>query len=87
LFVSKFIRFKKYRPIIFPVVLCGYENLYLIAKEEHGLRLFVNGVLRETFGFNRHKVMGNWKTLCNEELHDLYSSSKYLGDQIKYTER
>jgi len=87
LFVSKYIRFKIYRPIIFPIVLYGYETLYLIVKEEHGLRLFVNGVLREIFGFRRHKVIGNWKAVCNEELHDFYSSPNYLGDQIKQIER
>jgi len=48
-------RFKIYRPTIFPLVLYGYENLYLIVKEEHGLRLFVNGVLKEIFGFKDTK--------------------------------
>ena len=47
----------------------------------------MNGVLREIFGFRRHKVIGNWKTVCNEERHDFYSSPNYLGDQIKQTER
>ena len=76
-----------YRPIIFPIVLYGYENLYPIVREEHGQRLFVNEVLREIFGFKKHRVMRNWKIVCNGELHDLYSSPNYLGDQIKKTER
>lgn len=58
-----------------------------MVREEHGQRLFVNGVLREIFGFKRHKVKGNWKTVCNGELHDLCSSPNYLGYHIKKTER
>jgi hypothetical protein len=41
-------------------------------------------VLRRTFGPKRKKVTGSWRKLHNEELHYLYSFSKYYyDDQIK----
>jgi hypothetical protein len=42
-------------------------------REEHGLRVFENRVLRRIFGPNREKD-GSWRKLHNDELHDLYSS-------------
>jgi hypothetical protein len=34
-----------------------------------------NRMLRRIFGLKRDEVMGEWRKLHNEELHDLYSSS------------
>jgi hypothetical protein len=36
--------------------------------------VFENRVLRRIFGPKRDEVMGAWRKLHNEELHDLYSS-------------
>jgi hypothetical protein len=36
--------------------------------------VFENTVLR-IFGLKRDEVMGEWRRLNNEELHDMYSSS------------
>jgi hypothetical protein len=41
--------------------------------EEHRLRVFENRVLRRIFGPKRDVVMGDWRKLHNEELHNLYS--------------
>jgi hypothetical protein len=41
---------------------------------EDKLRVFENRMLRRIFGRKRDGVMGGWKKLHNEELHDLYSS-------------
>jgi hypothetical protein len=38
------------------------------------LRVFENRVLRRIFGLKRNKLMGGWRKLHNEELHNLYSS-------------
>jgi hypothetical protein len=38
--------------------------------------VFENRVLRRIFGSKRGGVMGGWRKLHNEELHDLCSSSK-----------
>jgi hypothetical protein len=40
-------------------------------REEHRLRVFENRVLRGIFGPKRDKVMGEWRKLHNEELHNL----------------
>jgi hypothetical protein len=60
------------------VVLCVCETWSLILWEEHKLRVFENRVLRIIFGLKRDEVMGGWKTLHNEELHDLYSSPSII---------
>jgi hypothetical protein len=45
----------------------------LTLREEHRLRVFENRVLRRIFGPKRGEVTGEWRTLHNEELHNLYS--------------
>jgi hypothetical protein len=42
-------------------------------REEHGLRVFENRVLRRIFGPERGED-GSWRKLHNDELHSLYSS-------------
>jgi len=43
-------------------------------REERRLRVFENRALRRIFGPKRDEVTGEWRTLHNEELNDLYSS-------------
>jgi hypothetical protein len=38
------------------------------------LRIFLNRVLRRIFGPKREEVVGGWRRLHNEELHNLYAS-------------
>jgi hypothetical protein len=40
--------------------------------------VFENWVLRRVFGLKRDKVMGGWRKLHNEELHDLYCSPSII---------
>jgi hypothetical protein len=61
-----------YRTIILPV-LYGCETWSLTLREEEGLRVFENRVLRRVFGPKRDDVTGEWRRLRNEELNDLYS--------------
>jgi hypothetical protein len=42
------------------------------------LRVSENRVLRRIFGPKRGEVMGGWRKLHNEELHNLYSSSSII---------
>jgi hypothetical protein len=57
--------------IILPVVLYGCETWLLKLREERGLRVFENMVLRRAFGPKRDEVAGKWRKLHNEELNDL----------------
>jgi hypothetical protein len=47
--------------------------------------VFENRVLRRIFGPKRDEVMGEWRKLHNEELHNLYSSPDIIR-QIKANE-
>jgi hypothetical protein len=42
-------------------------------KEEHRLRVFENRVQKRIFGPKSEEVMGGWRRLHNEELHNLYT--------------
>jgi hypothetical protein len=57
----------------------GHETWSQTLKEEHRLRMFENRVLRRIFGPKRDDVIGGWKKLHNEELHNLYSSPGIIG--------
>jgi hypothetical protein len=56
------------------VVLYGCETWSLPLREEHGLEVFENRVLRRIFGPKRDEVTGEWRKLHNEELRDLNPS-------------
>ena len=43
-------------------------------REERKMRVLENMVLRRIFGPRRDEVTGEWRSLYNEELNDLYSS-------------
>jgi hypothetical protein len=53
-------------------------NWSLSLREEQRLRVFENRVLREIFGQKRDEVIGGWKILHNEELHNLYCSPNII---------
>jgi len=56
-------------------------------QEERKLRVSENMVLRRIFGPRRDEVTGEWKSLHNEELNDLYSSPNIcVGDKIEKNE-
>ena len=63
---------KIYRTIIVPVALYGCETWSLTLREEQGLRMFEDGVLKKIFSPNRDEVTGEWRKLHNEGVCDLY---------------
>jgi hypothetical protein len=71
--LSKNVKIRTYKTIIFPVVLYGCETWSLTIREEHRLRVFENRALRMILGPKRDEVTGEWRKLHNEELHGLYS--------------
>jgi hypothetical protein len=42
-------------------------------RTEQRLRVFENRVLRRMFGSKKDEVIGEWRKLHNEELHNLYT--------------
>jgi hypothetical protein len=43
------------------------------------MRVSENRVLRRIFGPKREEVVGGWRKLLNEELHNLYTSSSIFS--------
>jgi hypothetical protein len=69
---------KAHKTIILPVVLHGCAILSPTVREEHGLKLFDNRVLRRIFRPKEKEVAGGWKNMHNEELHNYYSSASTI---------
>jgi hypothetical protein len=59
---------KMKRAVILPVLLCGCETWFLTLWEEHRLRVFQNGVLREIVGHEWDEVTGKCEKTCTKEL-------------------
>jgi hypothetical protein len=68
--LSRNLKIKIYRTIIFLFILYGCETWSLTLREECRLRVFENRVLRRVFGPKRDEVTGEWRKLHNE-LNDL----------------
>jgi hypothetical protein len=66
-----------YKTIILPVVLYGCETWCFTPREENKLRVSEYRVPWSIYGPKREEVRGEWRKLHNEELHNLYSFSKY----------
>jgi hypothetical protein len=69
---------KIYKTVILPVVLYECETWSLTLGEEHRLRAFENRALRRILGPKREEVVGGWRRLHNEELHNLYASPNVI---------
>ena len=66
--VQKNVKLKINRTIILPVVLYGCETWSPALREEHGLRVFENRVLKRIFGPKRDEVIVEWSGLHDKEL-------------------
>jgi hypothetical protein len=67
-----------YRTTILPVVVYGHETSSHTLRNEHGLWVFENRVLRRIFGTKRDEATGEWRRLHKEKLYDLYSSTHIM---------
>jgi hypothetical protein len=65
--LTKNLRIRTFKNVIFPVVLYVYEMLSVTLQEEHNLRVSVNRVLMSI-----HEVIGGWKRLQNEEFQNSF---------------
>jgi hypothetical protein len=82
--LSKNVKIIIYKTIIFPVVLYWCETWPLTLREEDRLRVFENRVLRKIFEPKGDEVIGGWRKLHNEELHNLYGIIRMIsqGDEM-----
>jgi hypothetical protein len=71
--LSKNVKVRMYKTIILPVVPYGCETWSLTLRE-----VFENRVMTRLFQLKRDAVMGGWRKLHNEKLHDLYSSPSII---------
>ena len=76
LFKSKMIEI--YRTVIVRVVLCECETWPFTLKEDHGISVFENMLLREIFGLKKGELRGKWRRSENDELDDLYCSPNII---------
>jgi hypothetical protein len=60
------LKFRINKTYILPVVLYGCETWSLTLREEHGLKVFENSVLRRIFGPKRVQVTVGWTKLHEE---------------------
>ena len=67
-------QFKMHSTIIFPAVLYGRESWFITLRGETQSENVREWVLRKIFGPRKHKVIGEWRRLHNEELFALYSA-------------
>jgi hypothetical protein len=73
--LSKNIKIRIYNAIRFCI---GAKLGSLTLREENRPRMFENQMLRRISGPKRDEVMGDWRKLHNEELHNLYSSPNII---------
>jgi hypothetical protein len=59
-------------------LLYGCETWSLKLMEEHRLREFENRVLRRIYGPKTNEMIGGWRKLHNEELHNFSSSPNVI---------
>jgi hypothetical protein len=64
--------------MVLPVVSYECETWSPTLREERRLRVLENRVLSKVFGPKRDELIGEWRRLHNEELHDLYSSTNII---------
>jgi hypothetical protein len=76
--LSRNVKITIYKTVLLPVVLYGCETWSLTLREVHRLRVFKNRVLRGILGSKRDQVIGGWRKLHNEELHNLYRSPSII---------
>jgi hypothetical protein len=66
------------KSIILPALLYGCETWSVTLREKHTLRVFENKVRRRISGPKREEMGGGWRKYHNEELRNLYTSSKTI---------
>jgi hypothetical protein len=76
--ISKNLKIKIYKTVILPIVLYGCETWSLPLRDDRGLRVFENRVLRRIIGPKREED-GSWRKMHNDELHNCILHRIFLG--------
>jgi len=71
LFLSTNLQIKIHRTIILTVVLYAYETWSLTLRKKHRWRVSDSEALTTIFGPNSEEVAGGWRTLNNDERHNV----------------
>jgi hypothetical protein len=79
----KNIKIKFYKTVILLVILNACETWSLTSREEHGLKVFENRLVKRIFGPKEQEMVVGWRKLRNEELHSLYRMPNIINEQIK----
>jgi hypothetical protein len=58
--------------------LYGCETWSLTLREDDGLRVFENRVWRKIFGSKWEKMVGDWRKLHSDELHNMCTSPNII---------
>ena len=66
--LSKKLKVNTHKTVMLPVVLYDCETWSLTLREEHGLRVFENKVLRKIFGTKKYEITGEWRKIHNDTL-------------------
>jgi hypothetical protein len=66
-----------------PFVLYAAGTWSVALRDGHKLKVIENRVLREILGSKGKEVLRDWKRLDNEEIRDLCSTKRYLGEEMK----
>jgi hypothetical protein len=74
----KNVKTKTYKIIHLTVLWYGFETWSLILREEQRFRVFQNRVLWKICGPNREEMVGGWRKLQNEDLHNLRASPNII---------
>ena len=77
-FCEKRLKLKICKIIVLPIASHRRETWSLTLREDSGLRVFENRVLRRIFGPKREKVTGGWRKLHTGEIHDQHSSPNII---------
>jgi hypothetical protein len=64
----------------------GCDTWAATLREENWPRVFENSVLRRISGPKIEDVTGDWRKLQCDELHNLYITDYYSGDQVRENE-
>jgi hypothetical protein len=80
--LSKNVKITIYKTIILPIALDGCETWHLVFTTEHRLRVSENKRMTRISGPKGDKMIGNWRKLHIEELHNLYSSPNIFKNKM-----